>query len=310
MDEAGTCCVVVHFCKVGTPPESSHRNRDMSLAGRHESTRSGWRERRRASNVHQAEYRNPAKRAAAFALCNLQLTGSVETTMLAVQNPTPAPAQAPQAAATPPTVSDAPPQILSSFTNPAEVLGRAPTRADARAYEARGESLSSQLTSAQGRRNEIVEELRTTTDPAVRKGLEQRLKVLDDRLANLELEIALNSRMRAAIAGALPSGTTEQARPAMSPINGLSQDGFIAITIVFTLFVLAPLAVAMARRLWRRPVPPMSSPQLEAQNQRLERMEQAIDAVAIEVERISEGQRFVTQLMAKNDTPAIAVARD
>jgi hypothetical protein len=27
-------------------------------------------------------------------------------------------------------------------------------------------------------------------------------------------------------------------------------------------------------------------------------MEQAIDTVAIEVERISEGQRFVTQLMA------------
>lgn len=31
---------------------------------------------------------------------------------------------------------------------------------------------------------------------------------------------------------------------------------------------------------------------------RLERIEQAIDSIAIEVERVSEGQRFVTRLMA------------
>ena len=31
---------------------------------------------------------------------------------------------------------------------------------------------------------------------------------------------------------------------------------------------------------------------------RLERMEQSIDAIAVEVERISEGQRFTTKLLA------------
>ena len=31
---------------------------------------------------------------------------------------------------------------------------------------------------------------------------------------------------------------------------------------------------------------------------RRERMEQAMDAIAIEIERVSEGQRFVTRLMA------------
>jgi hypothetical protein len=34
------------------------------------------------------------------------------------------------------------------------------------------------------------------------------------------------------------------------------------------------------------------------QDERLERIEQAIEAVAIEVERISEGQRFTTRLLA------------
>jgi hypothetical protein len=33
---------------------------------------------------------------------------------------------------------------------------------------------------------------------------------------------------------------------------------------------------------------------------RLERIEQAVDAIAVEVERISEGQRFTTKLLSDN----------
>jgi hypothetical protein len=36
--------------------------------------------------------------------------------------------------------------------------------------------------------------------------------------------------------------------------------------------------------------------------ERLSRIEQAIDAVAVEVERVSEGQRFTTKLLAERDT--------
>lgn len=41
---------------------------------------------------------------------------------------------------------------------------------------------------------------------------------------------------------------------------------------------------------------------------RLERIEAAIEAIAVEVERVSEGQRFVTRLLAERakDAPAIA----
>jgi hypothetical protein len=34
-------------------------------------------------------------------------------------------------------------------------------------------------------------------------------------------------------------------------------------------------------------------------DQRLERIEQAVDAIAIEMERVSEGQRFTTKLLAE-----------
>ena len=38
---------------------------------------------------------------------------------------------------------------------------------------------------------------------------------------------------------------------------------------------------------------------------RLARMEQAIDAIAVEVERISEGQRFTAKLLAERGSPRL-----
>jgi hypothetical protein len=35
--------------------------------------------------------------------------------------------------------------------------------------------------------------------------------------------------------------------------------------------------------------------------QRLERLEQAVDTIAIEIERISENQRFTTKLLSERD---------
>lgn len=60
-----------------------------------------------------------------------------------------------------------------------------------------------------------------------------------------------------------------------------------------------PIARAFAKRVERGPslAPPMS-PEVQA---RLERMEQALDSIAIEVERISEGQRFTTKLLAERN---------
>jgi hypothetical protein len=62
-----------------------------------------------------------------------------------------------------------------------------------------------------------------------------------------------------------------------------------------------PLARAYARRIERGP-PALALP--NDVTARLERMEQAIEAVAIEVERISEGQRFTTKLLAERSVSA------
>ncbi len=57
-----------------------------------------------------------------------------------------------------------------------------------------------------------------------------------------------------------------------------------------------PLARAYARKLDSDSKNPRIPTEV---NSRLERMEQMIEAVAIEVERISEGQRFTTKLLSE-----------
>ena len=57
-----------------------------------------------------------------------------------------------------------------------------------------------------------------------------------------------------------------------------------------------PIARAWGRRMERGPVAPQLPTEMTA---RLERMEQALDSIAIEVERISEAQRFTTKLLAE-----------
>jgi hypothetical protein len=60
-----------------------------------------------------------------------------------------------------------------------------------------------------------------------------------------------------------------------------------------------PIARAFARRMDREAAGPQLQPDVTA---RLERVEQALDTIAVEVERISEGQRFTTKLLSERLT--------
>lgn len=70
---------------------------------------------------------------------------------------------------------------------------------------------------------------------------------------------------------------------------------FFAMCAIIAIGV--PIARAFARRMDRKhAVAPASDPDTRS---RLERIEQAVDAIALEVERISEGQRFTSKLLAE-----------
>ncbi len=69
-----------------------------------------------------------------------------------------------------------------------------------------------------------------------------------------------------------------------------------AFVTAIVIAVGVPLARAYSRRMDAESRNPQFPSELAA---RLERMEQAIDSVALEVERISEGQRFTTKLLSE-----------
>ena len=76
----------------------------------------------------------------------------------------------------------------------------------------------------------------------------------------------------------------------------MDEDIVVPIAFFMMVIVLAigiPLVRGLVRRWDRKGLqPPMSDT-----SARLERIEQAIEAMSIEVERVAEGQRFVTRLM-------------
>jgi hypothetical protein len=68
----------------------------------------------------------------------------------------------------------------------------------------------------------------------------------------------------------------------------------------FACAIILAIGVPLARAYSRRMDAESKNPRLPSEvTQRLERMEQTLEAVAIEVERITEGQRFTTKLLSE-----------
>jgi hypothetical protein len=68
---------------------------------------------------------------------------------------------------------------------------------------------------------------------------------------------------------------------------------------------MSPILRAIGRRMEQRHMPADSS--RAELTERLERMEQAVDAIAVHVERIAEGQRFTTKLLSDRVADARAL---
>jgi hypothetical protein len=174
------------------------------------------------------------------------------------------------------------------------------TARDIEALKARREELSNQLQSVDSRRSKLMSQLKQTTDPTAVKGLQDRLALLDSRQLQLESDIqATGEQLTSPAAGLL---ATTSAGPLAF---GLGPSQVMTLSVLSVLFIFFPLAVGAARAIWRRSSRPGPPPAVFTETaQRLERLESSVDAIAIEIERISEGQRFVTKLLSESQ-PAL-----
>lgn len=214
---------------------------------------------------------------------------------------------------TPPTPPTAPipPTIISTGEGGTTIirLAGAPTTArEVEALRRRGSELSRQLSSANNRRDRLARQLEDASG-ASKAGIEGRITQLDQRIMGIENDIAVNGRLLAAAPANLLAQTTEE--PSNPNPFGLQSGQVTAIAIVGTIFIGFPLAVAIARNMFRRAYrrDAAGAGQSPESTQRMDRLEQAVDAIAIEVERISEGQRFMTRLLTEGSAPALNVGQ-
>lgn len=203
----------------------------------------------------------------------------------------------PPAPPAPPAVSMIPP------ATPVRVVGVNPSpSAVYEAYVNQRRELRDQLETLQDSRKELSNQLQ---DPMVtgadRAGLEKHITELDARISSLDQQIA-TADAQVASAAAVPGAVV----PPPPVIRHGPPDEVYVLGGIFTFVVLMPLSIGYARRLWRRGTAAVSAIPQELMD-RLTRLDQAVDSIAVEVERIGEGQRFVTRVLADRPPEAIAL---
>ena len=125
--------------------------------------------------------------------------------------------------------------------------------------------------------------------------METRLTDIAGRISAVDQMLASNAASLAQ-ASAIPGAVVE---PPPYVREGPPEEAYVVGTI-FMIIVLLPLSIALARRVWRRSAAVVTSFPRELVD-RLSRMEQAVEATAVEVERIGEGQRFLTRLFTEGE---------
>jgi len=181
----------------------------------------------------------------------------------------------------------------------ASIPGGTSPRALHQAAKAKREVIRDLIERARNRREEIANQLRSgAVGGADRAGLEARMTEMDARIIQLEKQLAVAEQEMmetAAVPGAI---VPERNFVNAGGRSGPPQAMFVVVPILLVLFVLAPIAFAHARRIWKR-TGAAAAALPQAVMERFTRLEQNVDTMAIEIERISEGQRFMTKLFSE-----------
>ena len=190
----------------------------------------------------------------------------------------------------------------------------------------RGE-LQSQLSQLAERRNQLFAQSQTVPDIAARRDIESRMREIDARSAKLDGQIAaLNDRIVEAMARTGPGGPVpiEVPRviqvPQVVTVPGVDRSlfsqrsrgpdmrevaGFMAAEAV-ALVLLGVVAWRFGMKRMRE----QFSLMLTAQHTQMNQLQQSVDVIGVEVERISEAQRYVAKKLTEGSPVAASVGRE
>lgn len=162
-------------------------------------------------------------------------------------------------------------------------------------FKAQRRELTDQLDELESTRGEISSQMQQLPAGPEKTALETRLTDVTARISTVDQMLASNAASIAQ-ASAIPGAVVEPPRYVR---EGPPEEAYVVGTI-FMIIVFLPLSIALARRVWRRSAAVVTSFPRELVD-RLSRMEQAVEATAVEVERIGEGQRFLTRLFTEGE---------
>lgn len=176
------------------------------------------------------------------------------------------------------------------------------TNAEVRQLVLRRREISNQLSDVTARRSELASEINTAPQGVTRTGLEDRLKQLDQQILQLDADLAATGRQISSAPSDLVESALFENRPQSSDDfdEGVLAGGFgVLIPVII-------ISLYMRRRRRKRGTAEPARNLAADSTERLERLERGMESIAIEIERVSEGQRFVTKLLSESAQPAAA----
>lgn len=163
--------------------------------------------------------------------------------------------------------------------------------------KAQRRELTNQLRDLASTRSDIAGQLEDVPTSSPERGvLDKRMADVDKQITTVDQMLATNA-LQLSQAAAVPGAVVE---PPPIVRQGPSDDTVVVLGSLFMLVALGPLSIALARRIWRRSAAVVTAFPRELAD-RLSRMEQALEATSLEVERIGEGQRFLTRLFTEGE---------
>ena len=201
-----------------------------------------------------------------------------------------------------PPATPATPSIPGAARIRSPVAGAGPADVYTALREQRSE-LSSQLDRLEEKRSELQREVRQEGADASDAGILARIKEIDAQISATDAQLAQANAL-VAQAAAVPGAVVQQPprERKTDPAEMLGIGGSMLMVLLF------PLVVAYARRIWRRSAT-IIAPVPQEVRQQLDSLSHAVESIGLEVERIGEGQRFITKVMGEQGGRAIGSAQ-
>jgi hypothetical protein len=163
--------------------------------------------------------------------------------------------------------------------------------------------LAQQLESLTDRRGEVADQMHGA-EAAAQPGLVTRLQALDERIARLEQEILqADDAIASGVAAGIIVPPMEQTGTIEPPqIPAFSDEAMRVIVGEALAFVL--LGIVLYQLGWRRAKAKFARATPD-ESGRIDQLQNSVDAIAVEIERISEGQRYVSKVLNEGAQPQV-----